>query len=38
LEKLISAPLLVDVMGEIRNMSDRKDRGDFEQETLGMER
>ena len=38
LEKLISAPLLVDVMEEIRNMSDRKDRGDFEQETLEMER
>lgn len=38
LEKLISAPLLVDVMEEIRNMPDRNDRGDFEQETLGMER
>jgi hypothetical protein len=38
LEKLLTAPLLADVMDEIRTMDDRNDRGDFEQETLGMER
>lgn len=38
LEKLTSASLLGDVMEEIRMMIDRNDRGDFEQETLGMER
>lgn len=36
LDKLISSPLLEDVMHEIREMADRNDRGDFEQETLPM--
>jgi len=32
----MSSPLLEDVMQEIREMADRKDRGDFEQETLPL--
>jgi len=36
LDKLMSSPLLEDVMQEIREMADRKDRGDFEQETLPL--
>ena len=35
LEKLLSAPLLLDVRDEIRVIAERGDRGDFEQETLG---
>lgn len=35
IEKLLSAPLLSDVQGELRTMEERGDRGDFEQETLG---
>jgi hypothetical protein len=38
LEKLLSAPLLADVMEEIRVICDREDRGEYEQETLGLER
>ena len=38
LEKLSSSPILEDVMGEIRMMIERDDRGEFEQETLEMER
>jgi len=36
LDKLISSPLLEDVMHEIREMADRNDRGDFEQESLPL--
>lgn len=35
LEKLLSAPLLSDVRGEIRTIAESGDRGDFVQETLG---
>lgn len=35
LEKLLEAPGLADVRDEIRIIAERKDRGDFEQETLG---
>ncbi|MCU0748574.1 MAG: hypothetical protein MUF13_03410 [Akkermansiaceae bacterium] len=38
LERLITSTLLDDVRGEIRMMMDQNDRGDFEQETLEMER
>lgn len=34
LEKLLAAPLLSDVKDEIHTIADRRDRGDFEQETL----
>ncbi|HEX7260854.1 MAG TPA: Wadjet anti-phage system protein JetD domain-containing protein, partial [Luteolibacter sp.] len=35
LEKLLSAPLLADVIHEIRTIAERGDRGDYVQETLG---
>ncbi len=36
LPKLLAAPLLADVHREIQTIADRLDRGDFEQETLGL--
>ena len=35
LPKLLDSPLLADVRTEITHIAERKDRGDFEQETLG---
>jgi hypothetical protein len=37
LEKLIASPLLGDVMDEIRSIVEKEDRGDFEQESLGVD-